>query len=837
MKRTAVALLALLLVTGTAPVAAQQAPAEEAATPLPLAPPADAAAGEPAEAPVSERATEAAAEPVDALASIAVAAPEASPAVAEEAGPAALAEVVVVAQKKIQRLQDVPMSISVVDEKTIAQWAVTDVGQAVKFTPNVTIQDAGYYVFPRVRGFGFNLNNRAFEPPAGFALDGIPYSRVEYFTAALFDVSRVEVLRGPQGTLFGKNTTAGLIHIISNVPTPDYRGFVDVQYGDYDRRRVEGAVGGPLIDGVVDFRIAGFVDDRDGFVDNTTAAVSPTAQPEMRGQDRNGLRAKLRFPDLFGSQLMLGYERSRLDAIGTGTEMYTDSPLLQSILRRYDRNADFQRGNDIASLNDPDDRKVAIDTYTVDWNAALGDWSVIALGGYSRLNTVGHLDTDGTPSPAIFAYADDRSPTTTAELRTESPTFDGLLGLGELFGLELGQSNVQAGAFFQRRGIGGDGIGFRIGGLPYLEILVASQQNDPNSALSQLLNLLYQILPPTNLLTESVMQEFDQTSDTYAVFGQLEWDFLPEWTLQLGLRLSREEKEASWNQHYTSAPPHIVLPLLGIDEFTAQQRISEDQVQPKVSLKYSPLADVNLFLHWARGFRGGGFNAFSYSGAPDELVFGPETANEWGFDIKTTLLDGRARFNVSLFRLDIDDFQVLTQIPDANGIGIGVSKVQNAAKARAQGVEADFAWQATAWLTLLGSAGYNDTEYLDFKINGCPADSPNSDGDDDPRCDASGKSFNGTPKFNYNVNSMVTLPVLDWGLLFTIGLGVEYESKKYLNDTLDENAMQGEFYRLRASLGVGDPRRGWSFQLHGDNLTDVRPSISRTYETNGLGLD
>lgn len=780
------------------------------------------------EAPASEP-------PVETIAVEPVGAQEEVPAPANSATEnARLDEVQVTAQKKLQYIEDVPISISVIDNKFINNWAITDVREAMLFVPNVKVEEAGFFASPRVRGFSFNNNNKAFEPPAGVALDGIPYTRVEYFNSAIFDIKRVEVLRGPQGTTFGKNTTAGLIHIISNDPGDRYTGYVDVQRGQLDRERFEAAVSGPLLSDEIQFRIAGFSEGREGFIHNTTADVSPTASPRLRGQDRSGIRAKLRFPDLLGSQLKLSYESVDLASLGAGAEMFNASPQIMATLRRYDPNADFIKGNYIASIDEPDGRRVKINTFASEWNTSLGEWGLVALAGHSVLESKLNIDTDFTPAPAIFGQDQDRSPTSTLEVRVESPKFEGLLGLQNLFGANLGTSSFLAGVYYQKRAIEGSGFLFRIGTVPFLELTVAATQDAPAQALldlippgvrSQLFSAIPVSPPGGNSANEEVQQGFDQQANAIAGFGQIDWAFAEQWGLQLGMRINQEDKSARWNSVYTQGQPNLVLRLAGISEFSAEREISETQFQPKISLSYLATEDISVFLHYAKAFKGGGFNAFAFRDVDDELVYRPEIAEEWGLDLKGVLADGRLKANLSFYRLDINDFQVLTRVPDALTIGLGVTKVENAAQARAQGAEGDLTWLATDWLTLMATVGYNETEYLSFKTNDCPADMDNTDGDDDERCDATGKPFAFAPKLNSTLLASARFPIGNSGLEFSLGGVVEYLSEQFLDIDLDERKMQPSFFRYRAVVGIANPGRGWSFKILGENLSDERTSI------------
>lgn len=745
--------------------------------------------------------------------------------------PLQLDTIVVTAQKKEQRIEDVPISMSVVDSKFVAAWAITDVREAMLFVPNVKVEESGFFASPRVRGFSFNNNNKAFEPPAGVALDGIPYTRVEYFNSAIFDIGRVEVMRGPQGTTFGKNTTAGLINIITGDPTDEFHGYADVQAGELDRRRAEAAVSGPLFGESVQFRIAGFAEKRDGFIRNTTARVSDEAEPDLRGTDRHGVRAKLRFPDLWGSKLKVAFESVSLGSLGAGAELFHASPQMESVLRRYDPDTDFVKGNYIDSIDEPDGRHVKIDTFSGEWTRPFGEWSVTALAGHSVMKSELDVDTDFSPAPAIFGHDKDRSPTSTLEVRTESPGFDGLFGL---CASGCGHSSVLAGVYFQDRDIEGSGFDFRIGTVPFLELTVAANQDQPAQAIldllpaeirSQLFSAVPVDPPGGSAADEAVQQGFEQHAKAVALFGQVEWAFGERWGVQLGLRVNREEKDAAWNSHYTQGAPYVVLRLAGISEFTAKRDLSETQATPKVTLSYLLGDDTHLYLHYARAYKGGGFNAFAFRGVDDELTYDPEIATEWGLDLKSVLADGRLKANVSLYRLDIDDFQVLTRVPDALTIGLGVTKVENAAKARSQGLEGDLTWLPARWLTLMAAAAYNDTEYLDFKTNDCPADMDNTDGDDDERCDATGRPFAYAPKVNGTLVGNVRWPLGASGLEVGFGAAAEVQSRQYLDIDLDERKVQPSFWRYKANIGIGNPAQGWSFKILCDNLTDERTAI------------
>ncbi|MBI3171866.1 MAG: TonB-dependent receptor plug domain-containing protein, partial [Hydrocarboniphaga effusa] len=268
-----------------------------------------------------------------------------------------LDDIMVTSQKRVQSIQDVPISVTALTGQMLFEQAVTDVREALQLTPNARVDAAGFFSAPRVRGFTLNNNNKSFEPPVGMVFDGIPHARVEYFLAALMDTARIEVMRGPQGTTFGKNTTAGLIHLISNEPTSSPQGLLQIEGGDLERRRIEAAYGGPLMDGF-NFRIAGLLDERAGFVENTTAAVLSSAPRDLKDRRRTGVRLTTEATDLWGSRLLLSYEASEMHDGGTGLETLLSGPNFQNAVRNYDLGADFIPGNWVASLDNPDFKDV-----------------------------------------------------------------------------------------------------------------------------------------------------------------------------------------------------------------------------------------------------------------------------------------------------------------------------------------------------------------------------------------------------------------------------------------------------------------------------------------------
>jgi outer membrane receptor protein involved in Fe transport len=756
--------------------------------------------------------------------------------------PVMLDEIMVTSQKRVQSIQDVPISMTALTGQMLYEQGATDVREALQLTPNARVDSAGFFAAPRVRGFTLNNNNKSFEPPVGMVLDGIPHTRVEYFMAALMDVERMEVMRGPQGTTFGKNTTAGLVHLISNRPSSGAQGVLMLEGGELDRRRIEGAYGGALTDGL-NIRIAGLLDERGGFVENTTAAVLDSAPKELKDRRRTGARVAIEAPELWGTTVLLAHENYRLYDGGAALENILSGPAFQDAVRGYDPGADFTPGNWVQSQDFADNRDVSLQRTRFEVNRSLGDWELVALGAYSVLDQTLALDTDFTPAAAILGSGSDHSPESYGEIRLVTPTLDGLLGLGFM----PGSSDFLVGASGGRRQILDSHFRFGINNTPFWDLVGAAGADsgntgaDPND-VGGIVGGAPQDPATTPDKFDEMDQLFEQTSDELSAFAHLKWSFLPTWAIELGGRYTTEKKKGFWDLKFTTPPPNPTLEAIGTQEFTATRQLDLENVQPKVSLNWQPIRDFAVFVHWEKGFKGGGYNAFAFREGTDpvsdqgfeddDLQFRDEVATNWGVDFKSWLFDRTANINISLFREEVHDFQVLIRENPRGTVGLGTSRVINAEEAFAQGVEADLRWMPASWLTVIGGVGLLETEFVSFRDGECPVGhtDPADDGDpDNPRCNQSGKPFPFAPEIGAALSLRLNLPLGNLpllgpaleGLSFVAGTVGEYESTQLLDIDLDERKRQPSFTRYKADLGISSLARRWTVRLVGENLTDT----------------
>lgn len=756
--------------------------------------------------------------------------------------PRQLEEIIVTAQKREQAIQNVPISMTAISGEALHEQGVTDVREALQLVPNASVDAAGFFAAPRVRGFTLNNNNKSFEPPVGMVLDNIPHTRIPYFVAALFDISRMEVLRGPQGTSFGKNTTAGLIHLVSHQPSDEWDATGTLEAGELNRYRVEAAVGGPITNGI-NFRIAGLYDTRDGYIENTTARTNPSAPEELKDRERIGVRATVQFTDLWDSTLTIGYEHFDLYDGGAALEIITAGPVMRDTLRRYDPNTDFEPGNWVASQDYPDFRDVAIDRYRVQWDKTFSFMNLVAIAAYSNMEQTLALDTDFTPAEAIIGTGSDESPEWYGEVRFIPNTLNGLFGLNFM----PGETDFLFGVNGGRREINDSHFTFGVNNTPFWDMTVAglvdAQGVDVPLALSELGLPINPGEVPSKL--DEMDQFFNQQSDELSIFAHVQYQFLPDWGIELGGRYTTEKKSADWDVFFTTPEPNTALRAIGVEPFTATRELDQSNFQPKVSLNWAPVDNIMIFAHWERGYKGGGFNAFAMregtnpvtdSGfEDDDLTFQDEVATNIGLDFKSRLFNNTMYLNVSLFHQTAEDFQVLIRENPPATVGLGTSRVINAEEAVSRGVEADLQWLATEWLTIGGSLGILDTEFVEFSDGECAAgtSNANTDGDDNPRCDQSGKSFPFAPEVGATLSLRGRFPLQpiarSWEWLrdveLTIGTLVEYESSQLLDVDLDERKRQDAYTRFKADIGVGSLEDGWALRVIGENLTNTETHV------------
>jgi outer membrane receptor protein involved in Fe transport len=733
-----------------------------------------------------------------------------------------LEEIVVTAQKTEERLHDVPISMTVLDAEFLRQESVGDLHEVAQYVPNVKVLSTAFTPQANIRGFELGRDaNKGSEPPMGLTIDGIPYANPNYLQSGFFDIGRIEVLRGPQNALHGKNNSVGLFSMTTKDPTEDFTGLLDVELGEPGRRRFEAGIGGPAVPGILNFRLAGLSDERDGFLGNTTAATVPEALPRAMEMDGKAIRAKVELPELAGADVVLSYERFHRESFGLDYELALVPEGTRPVFIEFDPDTSFEFGDFAVSHDFPSIIRVDVDTFVGHGSYDLGGWGLDAVVGHSSLRVDNDLDADLGPVPIITAFTKDTNPQTTVEVRATSPELPGLFGLARLYGLALGATDVTTGLFYQRRRVTDSEFTITLDTALIGAFAVLGGNPPPAGAP----------VPPLPVTRDAAGQSveettmfFEQTADAVAGFTHVNWRFAERWTLISGLRLGYESKQADFERIFSGDPPAF-LTAGGFEEFTDHRARSAFQATPRLNLRYDVTEEINVFATWAKGFRGGGFNA--NANRPGNLEFEPEDVTNWELGTNMDLLGGTARLNLALFWMTLTEFQILTTEP-----GTTTSIITNAGEARARGVETDGVWLPTDWLSLRGSLGFNDAEYIDFPFGPCTGDRPDTDGDGDERCDLSGKSIHQAPRWVISLTPGVRFPLGGMPLLDAVrlpvrgidligSLTVQYQDSMIVDPTLDPRLRAPSFFNVDGALGFGSLEQGWSLRVLVKNVTDV----------------
>jgi outer membrane receptor protein involved in Fe transport len=746
------------------------------------------------------------------------------------AGAAILDEVVVVAQKRAQSLQDVPVSVAAVDADKISDAGIVDLQGLSDYVPNFSINETGISTTITVRGISSGINS-GFEQSVGMYNDGIFYGRDQLARIPVFDMERVEILRGPQGILYGKNSIAGAVSQITAKPTEDFEssitGLYESENGEEDLRMV---LSGPLSE-TVSGRIAILDRSLDGYIFNTVS------KQDEQQEDEQLIRASLQWD--INEDITANFKTSRatFDTLGRNLEVYGDTKLegvtgalshltalnvltggitLDATGKVTATNPDkYIEGklNRSGSMNKSSiDNEVNNTTLSVDWQ--LDGLTVTSVTGYVDYEFDELCDCDFTGAEIFNATRDEKYSQFSQELRFTS---------------ELGNTvDYIGGLFFQKTDLDyKDVIAF-----PDNSIMkkVFEQAGGSRAAVANLVN------------GSSTQRTFDQDGDLWAIFAQATWNIADNLRLTAGGRYTDENKEAKRMQKHQKNASAIKLGDMGdmytvalygaflIEPHEVEGKLNDESFTPLVSVQWDADDQTMLYATWTQGYKSGGFDARS-NAHPDVSVknakkdgkdfegaweFKREKANSYELGSKMVLADGAAELNLALYLTEYKDLQ-LSQFDGTLGFN-----VTNAGEATVQGLEADGRWAITDNIILTGSAAYLDFNYDKFPNSQCyfgQASSYAADHEYAGLCDAAGKRKEYTPEFQANIGAVWSGQIAD-GYHLDAGMDLVYMDEYIYAANLDPKAMQDAYALLNARISLANLDDTWEVALIGRNLTD-----------------
>ena len=699
---------------------------------------------------------------------------------------AVLEEVIVTANRREQNLQDVAISVAAFTDEFFKNSGTKNLKQLEQYTPSLKIAPVtdSRSTSIRIRDIGSIGSNAGIDPSVGLFIDGVYQGRAGMSVADFMDTARVEVLRGPQGTLYGKNTAAGALNIYSKTPTELFEAEFEGVVGNYDALELRGMVNLPLGDGGNAVRLSGYSVDRDGFDDNEYL------DEEVNDADRWGVKARSLFGlgDYGELLLTLDYAEENSDCCAPDVIDYegggsalglpfsliaetTGEPLPDKV-DPYDRNLYF---------NQPWLNEVKIGGVAAEWNLELdNEYSLTWLNAWRRYENDGRFDGDFSHYEAVSSAVAVDMDQYSSEFRITSPEFEDWDWVAGLY------------TFYSDMDTEGE---------------------------TGMLELLGPVFGFGLIFPEGAVNFDSNTHETtsFAAFGQVNWDFVEDWRLTLGARVTYEEKERSGSQR---TEPETVLdapPVAGPNISLHDQR-DETDFSPTISLTHFLRDDLMIYASFAQGFKSGGFNQVrTVVGVNGE--FDDERSRNYEIGWKGSWLQRRLQVNGTVFYVDYDDFQ-------AQGFDGTNITVRNAGSLESKGVELDVIYVPTTTLTMGMAVGYNDAEYQDFETGECTAaqvfEVTGGSPFILPDCvqDLTGEPLDNAPEWTVSTYAQYESDIAGTNLGWFGRFEYNYIDDYYMAQDLDESLKNDSTDIVNARLGIFSPGRQWELTLWGRNLLD-----------------
>jgi len=709
---------------------------------------------------------------VAAIAMLANAAPamaQAAPADTADVDDSNTNEIIVTAQKREQNLQNVPISMEVVSGAKLAEFNTSDIKAVMNYTPNVFVQSTAGNDVIYIRGFGSPPANFAFDQSVSLYVDGIYAGRNRQAQAPFFDLARVEVLRGPQGALFGKNTAAGAVSVVSAGPTKEFEGALTGLYNfDHKGTDFSGYLSGPISD-TLGARFAYKIVNQDGYIYNR---ATDHDDPEIKSQL---LRLTLKWEPSANFDYTAKVEYGNREVIGGIT---VSSPLTSGqdpqTNRYLERSALGDEGND--------NKSVMISGVG---NLALGDFTLTSVTGYSwfKSKIVNGFDQTIPNSGGAFTANSvynafpERFDQISQEVRILSPT-------GKTF-----------------------------------EFIVGAYYDKSNYTLEQYqgfnipsLNIPGVIVGPYFGRIDSV---FNQEAESWSVFGQGTFNITDAFRAIGSIRYSHTKKDGDfasrlvYGSNGVNGQPFALRPIS-----SAVGKISEGNVDPSVTLQYDIAPRIMIYGTWGRGSKSGGFVSNTLGTTNATFTFEPEQSENFEAGIKSTLADGKVVANVSLYHTKFKDLQVSVYQPATSSYLTG-----NAAAATSKGVEGSLSIYPIENFDISASAAYSDIKYDDYPGAACLASQVG--------CTPATNNLAGYPvayasKWTGSVTAHARFDMSD-DLKFDI-TGVAAGRSKYFNSDNQSPifGVQGGYVKLDLRVQLADRDDRWHVALVGKNLTNEK---------------
>ncbi len=708
----------------------------------------------------------------------------------------ALEEIIVTAQKRAENLQDVPISITAVSGEKMAENAVTKIDDLQGFVPNLSLTETGLSTQILIRGIGTG-NNPAFEQSVGTYIDGIYYGRSQLLRLPFLDLERVEVLRGPQSILFGKNSIAGALNLTTAAPTKQLEGRATISYSpNGDIAEFTGVISGPLSDRLYG-RIAVRQNEESGWFFNTFKN-----QKEV-GRNETAARVSLRWDATDDLRVDFKAEWAEFDNVGRQVEIVRDvaataGPLaglnfeqILGLVGYPDAIGGADRDN-IRRTEGFEASNNEVQNYTLRLEGGIGELTLTAISGLISYEFEEFYDGDWSAAPLGLGSSSEKYDQFSQEIRLLSPT-------GNRF-------EWIAGAFYQ-----------------------TSKLDFSDRTAFPANSVVGALIPPAGpILGTETAREYSAKSNLFAGFAQVTWNVSDRMRVALGGRYTWEEKkgfreinvlDTATGAITTNPIAPIVWSGLGVsnEQFgghSVSGKFDKGAFSPSVNVMWDVTENVMLYATYSSGYKSGGFDARANS--PNFFKFSEERADTVELGLKSSLFGGSAELNFAVYHTKYDDLQ--TSQYDG-GFGFTVA---NAKETIVQGVEVDGRWAIADSLIMNFAMAYLDHEHTDFTNGNCyTGQIPDGDVVNGVAlCDYTGKRGWYTPELSGTLG-LVHSANLGSDLVLQSNFDLSYQGKQNVHVNLDPNGEIGSVTRMNFRTALKTPT--WELALLVQNITDKQP--------------
>lgn len=678
-----------------------------------------------------------------------------------------LEEVLVTSQKRVQNVQDIPVTINVLDGKMLTELNVRTTQDLANFVPGLVIQEAPHNLLNiTIRGVGTQAGSETFDQSVGLFVDGVYAGRQREFQSALFDIQRVEVIKGGQASLLGKNTSLGALSLITTKPGDEFGGYLQADYEfEFGSYSAAGAVDIPVPGGAIRLALNHVLEE--GYVKNHATGNDVPVREQTSGRitgvfntgDNGLLTMAYEHDDLNiqGDTFQITKDEAGIIG-GDSVPIFMGQPGLEpgaEVGLDFNKTAYTAYGDDGDASDDQE-----TDRAYLKYEHSFGDYVLTALSGWSQYDNERLIDSDFISGNYLNTSSDGDFEQFSQELRIASPT--------------SGRFEYIAGLFYLHSEL--DLVDGTDASLPFPPIGIPQPTNPPS---------ILEIDGGSN-------KEYEQDTDVYSVFGLGTWSFTERFRTTLGLRWTREDKDAVFASVEARPGPAvgIIRPLFPATDMDRM----ENNLDGSINFQFDLNDEAMIYASWARGTKSGGFSTEVNS--PDESEYDTEEADTSEVGIKSVIAGGALSLNAAVFYTEIDDFQVA----QFNGIGFEVDTIP----AESQGLEFESMWMVSPSLMISASATY--------------ADATESD---------TGNQLNHSPEWSGALALHYQEQLFDSNLQLIVDGNVSYIDDRY--------AHRGETFPMDSitpvdlRVAVAALEDSWEVALVGRNLTDEEVSFQFDY--------